>query len=88
MNGTERVLGADDMMMVDGKSIICSVLHGPDRRTRITPETQEVFFAVYAPAGVGETAVQNGLRVECGHVGNAHEFVHSIRSTFFRPLGT
>jgi DNA/RNA-binding domain of Phe-tRNA-synthetase-like protein len=61
MNGTERVLSAGDMMMVDGKSIISSMLHGPDRRTRITSKTREVLFAVYAPAGVGENAVRDHL---------------------------
>lgn len=61
LNGTERVLGAGDMMMVDGEGIVSSVLHGPDGRTRITPETREVLFAVYAPAGIGETAVRDHL---------------------------
>jgi DNA/RNA-binding domain of Phe-tRNA-synthetase-like protein len=61
MNGSERALTAGDMMMVDGGGIISSVLHGPDRRTRITPETEEVLFAVYAPAGVGENAVRDHL---------------------------
>jgi DNA/RNA-binding domain of Phe-tRNA-synthetase-like protein len=61
MNGTERFLGAGDMMMVDGESIISTVLYGPDRRTRIGPETREVLFAVYAPAGVGENAVRDHL---------------------------
>lgn len=61
MNGSEPVLVAGDMMMVDGKGIISSVLHGPDRRTRITQGTREVLFAVYAPAGVGKTAVREHL---------------------------
>jgi DNA/RNA-binding domain of Phe-tRNA-synthetase-like protein len=61
MNGRERALTAGDMMMVDGSGIISSVLQGPDRRTRITPETEEVLFAVYAPAGVGENAVRDHL---------------------------
>jgi DNA/RNA-binding domain of Phe-tRNA-synthetase-like protein len=61
MNGTERVLDAGDMMMVDGEDIISSVLQGPDRRTRITPATREVVFAVYAPAGVGDSAVRTHL---------------------------
>jgi DNA/RNA-binding domain of Phe-tRNA-synthetase-like protein len=61
MNGSERALTAGDMMMVDGSGIISSVLYGPDRRTRITPETEEVLFAVYAPAGVGENAVRDHL---------------------------
>jgi len=37
------------------------VLHGPDRRTRITPETRNVLFACYAPAGIGENAVRDHL---------------------------
>jgi DNA/RNA-binding domain of Phe-tRNA-synthetase-like protein len=61
MNGSERVLKAGDMMMEDGKGIISSVLHGPDRRTRITRQTREVLFAVYAPGGVGESAVRSHL---------------------------
>jgi DNA/RNA-binding domain of Phe-tRNA-synthetase-like protein len=61
MNGTARVLDAGDMMMVDGEDIISSVLQGPDRRTRITPATREVVFAVYAPAGVGDSAVRTHL---------------------------
>ena len=61
MNGSERALTAGDMMMVDGSGIISSVLHGPDRRTRITPQTGEVLFGVYAPAGVGENAVRDHL---------------------------
>lgn len=61
MNGTERVLGAGDMMMVDGKGIVSSMLHGPDRRTRVTPDTREVLFAAYAPADIGENAVRDHL---------------------------
>ena len=61
MNGTEKTVGPGDMMMVDGKGIISSVLHGPDRRTRITPETRAVLFAAYAPVGVGEDAVRAHL---------------------------
>jgi DNA/RNA-binding domain of Phe-tRNA-synthetase-like protein len=61
INGTERVPAAGDMMMVDGEGIISSVLQGPDRITRITPETRDVLFAVYAPAGVGDGAVRSHL---------------------------
>jgi DNA/RNA-binding domain of Phe-tRNA-synthetase-like protein len=61
INGAERVTAGGDMMMVDGEGIISSVLQGPDQRTRITPETREVLFAVYAPAGVGESAVRSHL---------------------------
>jgi DNA/RNA-binding domain of Phe-tRNA-synthetase-like protein len=49
------------MMMVDGKGIVSTVLYGPDRRTRITPETKEVLFAAYAPSGIGDNAVRDHL---------------------------
>jgi DNA/RNA-binding domain of Phe-tRNA-synthetase-like protein len=61
LSGTEVVLERGDMMMADGEGIVSSVLRGPDRRTRITPETRNVLFAVYAPAGVGEAAVRGHL---------------------------
>lgn len=61
LNGKERALDAGDMMMADREGIISSVLHGPDRRTAITPDTGAVLFAVYAPAGVGEPAVRQHL---------------------------
>jgi DNA/RNA-binding domain of Phe-tRNA-synthetase-like protein len=61
LNGAEAVLAAGDMMMADGEGIVSSVLRGPDRRTRISPETRNVLFAVYAPASVGEPAVRAHL---------------------------
>src|SRR4029453_2638275 len=61
LSGTEAVLERGDMMMADGQGIVSSVLRGPDLRTRITPETRNVLFAVYAPAGVGEAAVRSHL---------------------------
>ena len=62
LNGQEQVLAAGDMMMVDGQGVISTVLYGPDQRTRITPDTRHVFFAVYAPAGIGEQAMRQHLQ--------------------------
>jgi len=61
LNGREQTLKAGDMLMADGEGIISSVLYGPDQRTRITPGTRDVLFAVYAPAGIGEAAVRQHL---------------------------
>jgi DNA/RNA-binding domain of Phe-tRNA-synthetase-like protein len=61
LNGRAEELKAGDMMMADRQGVISSVLFGPDQRTRITPDTHHVFFAVYAPAGVGELAVRHHL---------------------------
>ena len=62
LNGEEQVLKPGDMMMADGEGIISSVIYGPDQRTRITPATRDVLFAVYAPPGIGELAVAEHLR--------------------------
>jgi DNA/RNA-binding domain of Phe-tRNA-synthetase-like protein len=61
INGRGRAAGPEDMMMVDRRGIISSVLRGPDRRTRITAKTRSVLFAVYAPAGVDEGDVRRHL---------------------------
>jgi len=61
LSGQEQGLQAGDMMMADGQGVISSVLCGPDHRTRIAPETRQVFFAVYAPPGLGEPAVARHL---------------------------
>jgi DNA/RNA-binding domain of Phe-tRNA-synthetase-like protein len=61
MSGAERDLGPGDMKMADREGIVSSVLHGPDRRTRIGAGTRSVLFAVYAPAGVAEADVRGHL---------------------------
>ncbi len=62
LNGREQVCKAGDMMMADGQGVISSILHGPDQRTRITADTRQVIFAVYAPPGIGEPAVRQHLQ--------------------------
>ncbi len=61
LNGQEQVLKAGDMFMADGRGVISSVIYGPDHRTRITPETRQVFYGVYAVPGIGQQAVQHHL---------------------------
>jgi len=62
LNGQEQELKPGDMMIADAQGIISCVLYGPDFRTRITPETKQVLFTVYAPSGIGEQAVYDHLR--------------------------
>lgn len=61
LNGHAQALKPGDMMMADSQGVISSVIYGPDHRTRITLETREVLFAVYAPPGIGEEAVRQHL---------------------------
>jgi DNA/RNA-binding domain of Phe-tRNA-synthetase-like protein len=62
IDGQERVLKPWDMFIADARGILSSIIYGSDRRTRITPETRQVFFSTYAPAGIGEQAVLQHLK--------------------------
>ncbi len=62
LNGREQMLKPGDMMISDAEGVISCVLYGPDRRTRITPQTRQVLFTVYAPPGIGERAVHDHLQ--------------------------
>jgi DNA/RNA-binding domain of Phe-tRNA-synthetase-like protein len=57
LGGQGQALKAGDMFMRDDEGVISSVLHGPDRRTRIGAETRRALFAVYAPPGIGQARV-------------------------------
>lgn len=62
IDGEEQQLKPDDMMIADAAGVISSVLYGPDQRTRITPETEQVLFTVYVPPGIEEQLVGEHLR--------------------------
>ena len=62
MNGQPQRLTPRDMKMSDAESVISCVLHGPDRRTRITPESTDLLFAVYAPPGLDPSLVRSHLQ--------------------------
>lgn len=63
LNGRETACTRGDMMISDAEGVISSVLHGPDARTRIRPETTSVLFVAYAPDGVSEENVRAHLAV-------------------------
>jgi len=58
MNGEEQAVKAGDMMISDETDIVSCIVYGPDRRTRIRPETERVVFTVYAPPGIAEKDVR------------------------------
>jgi DNA/RNA-binding domain of Phe-tRNA-synthetase-like protein len=60
-NGNPGALKPGDMLMADMGGVICSLLYGQDQRTRLTAETRNVMFVVYAPAGVGAERVSTHL---------------------------
>jgi DNA/RNA-binding domain of Phe-tRNA-synthetase-like protein len=61
MNGQEQVLKAGDMMISDAHGVISSVIYGPDQRTMIGRETENVLFTVYGVPGISEQAIRQHL---------------------------
>jgi DNA/RNA-binding domain of Phe-tRNA-synthetase-like protein len=62
LNQESQITKEDDMMVVDGVGILSTVIHGPDYRSRITPETRDALYVVYAPAGIAREEVIRHLR--------------------------
>jgi len=62
LRGEEQVLKPGDMMISDQEGVISSIVYGPDQRTQITPDTQNVVFTVYAPPGIDERTVAEHLQ--------------------------
>ncbi len=62
LNGESQPLKPDDMIMADQEGVISSVLYGPDQRTRITTNTRNALFVVYAPGGIAEEDLCRHLR--------------------------
>ncbi|HEX2998134.1 MAG TPA: phenylalanine--tRNA ligase beta subunit-related protein [Anaerolineales bacterium] len=62
LRGEEQVLKSGDMMISDREGVVSSIVYGPDRRTQITPATQNVIFTVYAPPGIPEQNVLEHLQ--------------------------
>lgn len=61
LNGQEQLVKAGDMFIADEEGVLSCILYGPDRRTRIRPETTRALFTVYAPEGIGEELVRRHL---------------------------
>src|SRR3990172_9030235 len=61
LNGQEQTLKAGDMFMADAEGVTSSVIYGPANRTRLTPDTRRVLFAVYAPPGIEHATVHQHL---------------------------
>ena len=62
LRGEEQTLKPGDMMISDQQGIISSILYGPDQRTQITPNTQNVIFTVYIPPGINKQIVTDHLQ--------------------------
>jgi DNA/RNA-binding domain of Phe-tRNA-synthetase-like protein len=68
LQGEEKTLKAGDMYIADQVGVISSVLYGPDSRSRISPQTKDALFTVYAPEGISMQAVRTHLTDICDNI--------------------
>jgi DNA/RNA-binding domain of Phe-tRNA-synthetase-like protein len=61
INGKEQIVKSRDMMISDAEGVISSIIHGPDSRTQILPDTRKAVFVVYAPLGISKKMVLDHL---------------------------
>lgn len=61
MNGTPKRLKPDDMVMRDTDAVVCSIIYGQDRPSRITAKTEHALFTAYAPSGIQLQQVETHL---------------------------
>lgn len=61
MNGQTQELKKDDMYIADADGILSTIIYGPDKRTKIRPDTTRVLFTVYGVPGINDVAVLKQL---------------------------
>lgn len=83
LNGERQRLKAGDMMVSDRLGVLSSVIYGPDQRSRITEETKNAFFVVYAPPGVPEQEVSDHLQDIFGYIQLFSPFTRIVWSEMF-----
>ncbi|NLE94454.1 MAG: hypothetical protein GX600_02045 [Dehalococcoidia bacterium] len=62
LNQESQVAKESDMMVIDAQGVLSSIIHGPDYRSRITLETSDVMYIVYAPSGIIRDEVMHHVR--------------------------
>ena len=62
MRGEVQTLKPDDMFISDKLGIVSDIIYGPDQRTQINPDTRNVVFTVYAPAGIDTQLITQHLQ--------------------------
>jgi len=71
LNGQEKELIPNDMMVSDLQGVTSSIIYGPDKRTQIKPDTRNVLFVVYAPPGIEKPRILQ-------HLQDIQNYVHII----------
>lgn len=61
MNGNAQLLKPNDMIMLDARGVVCTILYGQEQRTPISERTRRALYVAYAPDGVPVAAVGRQL---------------------------
>lgn len=61
MSDKEQLCKEGDMRIADADGVISSIVYGPDRRTRLNPNSRSVCYTVYGVPGIGDDAVRTHL---------------------------
>lgn len=68
MNGTDKEIRGGDMIMRDSQGICCSILYGQDQRSPVTPQTAQVMYVAYCPAGIPLALIETHLTTICAYI--------------------
>jgi DNA/RNA-binding domain of Phe-tRNA-synthetase-like protein len=61
LGGRPAVARAGDLVLGHDPGLVSSVLMGPDQETAVGPETRNVLYTIYAPAGVADGLLAAGM---------------------------
>jgi DNA/RNA-binding domain of Phe-tRNA-synthetase-like protein len=61
LTGGVQTLKAGDMYIADSAAIMSSIIYGPDKRTRVRPQTTSVLFTTYVPTGIPRSTLEAHL---------------------------
>jgi DNA/RNA-binding domain of Phe-tRNA-synthetase-like protein len=56
----------DEIVLRDGKGIVCSLFQGPDFKTRVEPASKNIVVYVFTAPGILDEHVSNGLQLALG----------------------
>ena len=63
VSGKTYICKEDEIVLRDGKGMVCSLFQGPDFRTRVEPSSKNIVVYVYTAPGIGEEPVSKGIEL-------------------------
>lgn len=63
MGGREIITKRNEIVLRDGKEIVCVLCQGADEKTRVSKDTRNVLFYAYAVPGIKREFIEQGLQI-------------------------